>query len=102
MKPTVSNIGAPTYQLSKYSAGLLSHVIRNSAHHVENSIQFVQILASPRLKPDDLTVSCSTVSLFTNKVPIVDSLELLSHHSEDDVLALLKHVVTSTYGTGIE
>jgi len=36
------------------------------------------------------------VSVFTN-VPIVDSLELLSHHFEEDVLALFKHVLTSTY-----
>jgi retron-type reverse transcriptase len=36
------------------------------------------------------------VSLFTN-VPIVDSLEILSHHFEDDVLALFKHALTSTY-----
>jgi hypothetical protein len=27
----------------------------------------------------------------------VDSLELLNHHFEDDVLALFKHVLTSTY-----
>ena len=33
------------------------------------------------------------VSLFT-KVPIADSLELLSHHFEDDVLALFKRVLT--------
>jgi len=36
------------------------------------------------------------VSLFTN-VLIVDSLELLSQHFEDDVLALFKHALTSTY-----
>ena len=36
------------------------------------------------------------VTLFTN-VPIVDSLELLSHHFEDDVLALFKHALTSKY-----
>jgi len=36
------------------------------------------------------------VFLFT-KVPIVDSLELLSHHFEDDVLAFFKHVLISTY-----
>jgi len=35
------------------------------------------------------------VFLFTN-VPIVDSLELLSLHFEDDVLALFKHALTST------
>jgi len=36
------------------------------------------------------------VSLFT-RVPVVDSIELLSHHFEDDVLTLLKHILTSTY-----
>jgi hypothetical protein len=41
-------------------------------------------------------VSFDVVSLFT-KVPIVDSLELVSHHFEDEVLALFKHVLTSTY-----
>jgi retron-type reverse transcriptase len=41
-------------------------------------------------------VSFDVVSLSTN-VPIVDSLELLRHHFEEDVLALFKHVLTSTY-----
>jgi hypothetical protein len=41
-------------------------------------------------------VSLDVVSLFTN-VATVDSLELLSHHFNDDVLALFKHVLTSTY-----
>ena len=36
------------------------------------------------------------MSLFT-KVPIVDSLVLLSRHFEEDVLALFKHILTSTY-----
>jgi hypothetical protein len=63
---------------------------------VKNSFQFVQVLKSVRVQPEDLMVSFDVVSLFTN-VPIVDSLELLSHHFEDDVLALFKHVLTSTY-----
>jgi hypothetical protein len=41
-------------------------------------------------------VSFDVVSVFT-KVPIADSLDLLSHHFEDDVLALFKHVLTSTH-----
>ena len=41
-------------------------------------------------------VSFNVVSLFTN-VPIVDSLELLSQHFEDDVLELFKHALTSIY-----
>jgi len=60
------------------------------------SIQFVQILESLRVQPEDLMVIFDVVSLFTN-VPIVDSIKLLSHHFEDDVLALFKHALTSTY-----
>jgi hypothetical protein len=41
-------------------------------------------------------VSFHVVSLFT-KAPIVDSLELLSHHFEDDVMVLFKHVLISAY-----
>jgi hypothetical protein len=63
---------------------------------VKNSSQFVQILEYLRLQPEDMMVSFNVVSLFTN-VPIVDSLKLLSQHFEDDVLALFKHALTSTY-----
>jgi len=57
---------------------------------------FLQMLESLRVQPEDLMVGFYAVSLFTH-VPIVDSVELLSHHFEDDVLALFKHVLTSTY-----
>jgi len=96
LRPIVSNIGAPTYQLSKYLAGTLTQLTRNSAHHVKNSFQFVQILEFLKVQLDDLMVSFDVVPLFTN-VPIVDSLELLIHHFEDDVLASFKHVLTSIY-----
>jgi hypothetical protein len=41
-------------------------------------------------------VSFDVVSLFTN-VPIKDSIQLLSKHFEHSILALFKHVLTSTY-----
>jgi hypothetical protein len=78
---------APTYQLSKHLTGLLSHHIGNSTHHVKTSIQFIQTLESLQVKPDDLMASFTVMSLFT-KVLIQNSLELLSHHFEEDVLAL--------------
>jgi hypothetical protein len=37
------------------------------------------------------------VRVFVYKRSIVDSLQLLSHHFGEDVLALFKHVLTSTY-----
>ena len=96
LRHIVNNFGAPTYQLSKYLAGFLNQLTGNSAHHVKNFFQFVQILESLRVQAEDLMVSFDVVSLFTN-VPIVDSLELLSQHFEDDVLTLFKHALTSIY-----
>jgi len=55
-----------------------------------------QTLESLRVQPEDLKVNFDVVSLFTN-VPIVYSLELLSHHFEDDALELFKHVLTPTF-----
>jgi len=54
LRPIVSNIGAPTYQLSKYLAGLLSQLTGKSVHHVKNSFHFIDILQSLQIKPGDL------------------------------------------------
>jgi len=96
LRPIVNNIGAPTYQLAKHLTGLLTHLTGNSAHHVKNSFHFTKIVESLQVQPEDLMVSFDVVSLFT-KVPVVDSLSLLSQHFEDSILALFRYVLTSTY-----
>lgn len=96
LRPIVSNIGAPTYQLAKHLTGFLNKLTGNSTHHVKNSIHFTQILENLQVQPGDLMVSFYVVSLFT-KVPVEDSLSLLSHHFADDILALFKLLLTSTY-----
>jgi hypothetical protein len=75
---------------------MLGNFTGNSTHHVKNSFQFIQTLESINIKPNELTVSFDVVSLFTN-VPIGDSLKLLQQHFEEDILALFKHTLTSTY-----
>jgi hypothetical protein len=52
LRPVVSNIGAPTYQLSKYLAGLLSLLVGRSMHHVKNSIEIVHAFGSLRSDQD--------------------------------------------------
>jgi hypothetical protein len=64
LRPIVSNIGASTYQLSKYLPGLLSQLTGKSVHHMKNTFQFVQIMESLRVQPEDLMVSFDVVSLF--------------------------------------
>jgi len=92
----VSNIVAPTYQLSKHLSGLFNQHTRKTAHRVKNSFQFVGILESLKIKPRDLMVNFDVVSLFT-KVPVEESLTLLCKHFNKDILTLYKYVLTSTY-----
>jgi len=96
LRPTVSNIGTPTYQLSKHLSELLNPLTGKSAHHVKNSFHSIEILKSLKIKPDDIMVSFDVVSLFT-KVPVEESLTLLRKHFKDEILALYKHALTSTY-----
>ena len=96
LRPKVSNIGAPTYQLSKHLSRLFNQLVGKSAHHVKNSFHFIQILKTLKIKPGDLMVSFDVVSLFT-KVPVEESLTLLSQHFNKEILSLYKHVLTSTY-----
>jgi hypothetical protein len=77
-------------------AGLLSQLTGNLTHHVKISVQFIQVLESVRLQPDDVMLLFDVVFQFT-KVPITNTIELLSHRFEDDVLALFKHVLASAY-----
>jgi hypothetical protein len=94
LRPIISNIGAPMYQVAKQLTGFLNRLTGNSSHHVKNSVHFTQILDNLQVQPGDLMVSFDVVSHFT-KVPVEDSLSLLSQHFTD-ILALFKLVLTST------
>ena len=63
---------------------------------VEKSFHFIKILKSLKTNPGDLMISFDGASLFT-KVPVEDSLTLLSQHFNKDILTLFRHVLTSTY-----
>jgi hypothetical protein len=64
LRPVVSNIGALTYQLSKYLAERLGQLTGNLTHHVKNSFQFVQTLESIKIKPGELMVSFDVISTY--------------------------------------
>jgi len=67
IRPTVNNIGAPTYKQSKYLARLLSPLVERSSWHMTNSTEFVHSLGSLRVGLEDLMVSFYAVSLYTPK-----------------------------------
>jgi hypothetical protein len=77
LRPIVSQIGAPTYRLSKYLAQSLQQFVGQSPSCVKNSDHFIDILKRTVIGQDDLLVSFDVVSLFTN-VPVRESVEIIS------------------------
>ncbi|XP_046401606.1 uncharacterized protein LOC124167667 [Ischnura elegans] len=96
LRPIVSSIGAPTYQLARYLAGILSEHIGHGDHHIQNSSKFVKTIADMRLESTDIMVSFDVVSLFT-RVPIMDTMELLKGKFDHDTVLLFHHALTTTY-----
>jgi hypothetical protein len=85
-----------TYALAKYLASLLSQLVGHSDHRIRNSETFVQKLQSVCLKETDILVSFDVVSLFT-KVPLDDTLQLLSRQFHKQTVDLIRHMLTTTY-----
>jgi hypothetical protein len=69
--------------------------VGRSFHQVMNSVEFVHTLGSLQVRAEDLMVSFNVASVFT-KVPVVESLNLLTQHFSENNLALFRHVLTST------
>jgi hypothetical protein len=96
LRPFVSNIGAPTYQLSKHLSGLLNKLTGKTAHHVKNSFHFIEILKSLQNKLCDLMVSFNVVPLFT-KVPVEESITLLTQHFNNESMKKLAVIQSRIY-----
>jgi hypothetical protein len=98
LRSIVNTIGSPTCRLAQYLARLLSGHTGHSPHHINNSIEFVQVFSSLQVDTRDIMVSCDIVSLFT-KVPIKNTMDLLGRHFVEDVLGLFRRVLTTSYFT---
>jgi hypothetical protein len=70
-------IGAPTYGLAKHLVGLLGSQLGQSQHHVKKPKEFVRMLDTLRVIPEDILVIFDVISLFT-RVSLKDALYLLS------------------------
>ncbi|XP_071447161.1 uncharacterized protein [Hetaerina americana] len=96
LRPIVSAIGAPTYNLAKHLTGILAPFVGSCEHHIKNSAEFVKTLRDIRLDNQDILASFDVISLFT-KVPIKDTLLLLQARFDEKTVDLFRHVLTSTY-----
>ena len=69
LRPIVSSIGTATYNTAKELAKILKPLVGMSAHHVQNTRDFVEQLKDVRLKQGECIISYDVTALFTS-VPI--------------------------------
>ena len=75
LRPIVSFINSPSYQLSKHPVSILSPLVGNSTSHVLNSTMFSDFICTQVLQDKTRLVSFDVVSLF-KKVPIERAKEI--------------------------
>ncbi|XP_075980176.1 uncharacterized protein LOC142979382 isoform X1 [Anticarsia gemmatalis] len=101
LRPIVSQIASPTYDLAKYVASVLQPLVGNTPSFVKDSRHFVQIIKDLRLESGDVMVSFDVESLFTN-VPIKECLDVVKTKLEDNEMPfnyidLLKNCLDGNY-----
>lgn len=76
LRPIVNFIQAPTYNLSKYLANILTKITGKSEQHVKDSWSFVEHIKKQTIPPNHILVSLDVISLYTN-TPIKVALEVI-------------------------
>ncbi|XP_045462556.1 uncharacterized protein LOC123672495 [Harmonia axyridis] len=66
MRPILSFVGSPIYELSKFIADLLKPIFIKDEHYVRNSFDFFNSTNKTRLPPNYVLLSLDVVSLYTN------------------------------------
>ena len=86
LRPIVSSIGSPTYNLAKEMARILTPLVGKTETTVKDAVEFVQLIKEKPTEDDTTMISFDVVTLFT-KVPIDDALQAISSLlANDDTL----------------
>lgn len=98
LRPIVSNIRSPTYQLIRFLTKPLQSLTGLNNSYIKNLIDFVNKINNIRVKTNDILVSFDVVLLFTN-VPIQDTLNIIkkSQKIPSTLFPLIEHCLTATY-----
>ena len=83
LRPIVSSIGAATYNTAKELAKILKPLVGMSAHHVQNTKDFVEQIKDVRLRQGECIISYDGTALLTS-VPIKPVLNIIKHRLSHD------------------
>ncbi|XP_072051850.1 uncharacterized protein [Amphiura filiformis] len=108
-RPIVDYTGSIAYNVSRSLADILAPLVGQTIHHDNNSGQLAEELTSYVIDDNDMFNSHDVVSSFTN-TPIDEALNIIKCKLEedkalknrtllivDDIIELLKFVLTTTY-----
>ncbi|XP_047998166.1 uncharacterized protein LOC125235611 [Leguminivora glycinivorella] len=101
LRPIVSQISSPTYDLAKHVGSVLQPLVGGTSSFVKDSRHFIDILKEVTLEPDEIMVSFDVESLFTN-VPVKECLEVVRRKLSDSgmsetIMVLLRNCLEGSY-----
>ena len=83
LRPIVSFVNSPTYNVSRYLARILSPIVGNTVNTVKNSAHFAEFIRGETLDADKMLVSFDVVSLFT-KMPVDHAIKVAKERLRND------------------
>ena len=101
LRPIVSFVNSPTYNLSKFLCKIISPLLKNT-YTVNNSVEFTNLIRNQIVGPNEVFVSFDVVSLFTS-VPTDQALDcVLQLLLNDDTLQERTALSISDIKAGLE
>lgn len=108
LRPIVSNIDSPTYNLSKFLSNTISNVLGNSEYHVKDSWQFCEFIKKQIVPNNHIIMSLDVTSLYTN-IPTNLAIECINNKwpeitnysplTKDEFINAVSLCLNSTYFT---